>query len=189
MSDVKELMNRYFNVSEDSPEVERATEKTKESNMDLIDTQIEELEVKLRAAKEKKAEMMREDHTPGEDEEYDYEGSMAKTQLCQIHQAATKMMKEMEDNENLPEWVQSKIAVACDYMIKVASYLDAKDEQHDDKKEMDMKGPEMPGNSPMSVKMPRRIMPFAPKPIKVDNKMMGFSMGGGSEAPDYNDEM
>jgi hypothetical protein len=70
-----------------------------------------------------------EDHKPGEDYEYDYEGSMAKTQLCQIHQAATKLMKDMDDNENLPEWVQSKIAVACDYMIKIASYLDASEEQ------------------------------------------------------------
>ena len=100
---------------------------------------------------------------------------MAKTQLCQIHQAATKMMKEIEDNENLPEWVQSKIAVACDYMIKVASYLDAKDEQHDDEKEMEAMPPAPASASSMD--MPKKITPFEPKPISLGRKMMGFSMG------------
>jgi hypothetical protein len=182
MSDVKELMSKYFNVSEDSPEVVRAERDTEEKNIESINAQIEELEVKLQDAKQRKTEMMREDHKPGEDHEYDYEGSMAKTQLCQIHQAATKLMKDMDDNENLPEWVQSKIAVACDYMIKVASYLDATDEQQD--KSVDIEKSDM--SSSMHSK---KIVPFSPKPIRVGHKMMGFGMmGDDSSSADYNDE-
>jgi len=114
-----------------------------------------------------------EDHKPGEDYEYDYEGSMAKTQLTQITQAAEKLMSGMKDDENLPEWVQSKIAVACDYMIKVASYLDATEEQDNEAME---KKPQMPMNH-----LPKPPMPSAMMSSALGSKpMVGFSLGGSS---------
>lgn len=182
MSDIKNIINNILNDREPLNEYDEETveDTAKDANKSAMQAMMDKKKA-LKAQMEKldqdilAAKMKTEDHKPGEDEEYDYEGSMAKTQLCQIHQAATKMMKEIEDNENLPEWVQSKIAVACDYMIKVASYLDAKDEQHDDEKEMEAMPP-APASAP-SMDMPKKITPFEPKPISLGRKMMGFSMG------------
>ena len=42
-------------------------------------------------------------------EEYDNEGEMAKKQLTTLADAAQELMGMLSDNQNLPEWVQSKI--------------------------------------------------------------------------------
>ena len=190
-TDINRIINAYV-VKEDeqpnqqSPEVQRAAEVRKDAAQDRIDASVEEIQAALRELEARKKNLtdklnelrktnqtQTEDHKPGEDYEYDYEGSMAKTQLTQITQAAEKLMSGMKDDENLPEWVQSKIAVACDYMIKVASYLDATEEQ--DNQAMEKK-PQMPMN-------------HLPKPPAVSSMMssalgskpmVGFSMGGSS---------
>lgn len=67
--------------------------------------------------------------TPGqnvkEDDEgeYDYEGDMAKNQLRTMIDAAQELHDSLEDNENMPEWVQSKITKATDYIDSVRDYL------------------------------------------------------------------
>ena len=55
--------------------------------------------------------------------EYDYEGDMAMSQLRSLMFNAQDMMDMMEDNTNLPEWVQSKITLAEDYISSAANYL------------------------------------------------------------------
>lgn len=55
--------------------------------------------------------------------EYDYEGEMAVTQLKTIMRHAEHLMKMMEPNTNLPEWVQSKITKAQDYISTAHDYL------------------------------------------------------------------
>jgi hypothetical protein len=55
--------------------------------------------------------------------EYDYEGDMAKSQLRIIADAAAEIHNMLEDNENLPEWVQSKITLAADYVTNARDYL------------------------------------------------------------------
>lgn len=55
--------------------------------------------------------------------EYDYEGDMAKTQLKTIMRHAQHMHDMLEDNTNLPEWVQSKITLATDYMQTAHDYM------------------------------------------------------------------
>jgi len=66
--------------------------------------------------------------TPGQKEdkdegEYDYEGDMAKNQLRTMIDAAQELHDSLEDNENMPEWVQSKITKATDYIDSVRDYL------------------------------------------------------------------
>jgi predicted RNA binding protein YcfA (HicA-like mRNA interferase family) len=55
--------------------------------------------------------------------EYDYEGDMAMSQLRSLVFNAEDMMDLMEENTNLPEWVQSKITLAEDYISTAANYL------------------------------------------------------------------
>lgn len=58
--------------------------------------------------------------------EYDYEGDMAKSQLKSIITNAQRLHDMLEDNTNLPEWVQSKITLAEDYVLTAASYMEGK---------------------------------------------------------------
>jgi hypothetical protein len=66
--------------------------------------------------------------------EYDYEGDMARGQLQSIINNAQKVHDMLEDNDNLPEWVQSKITLSEDYISTVANYmmseLDEEAEKH-----------------------------------------------------------
>ena len=55
--------------------------------------------------------------------EYDYEGDMARGQLQSIINNAQKVHDMLKDNDNLPEWVQSKITLSEDYISTVANYM------------------------------------------------------------------
>jgi hypothetical protein len=55
--------------------------------------------------------------------EYDQEGDMAKSDLRSIIANAQKMHDMIDDADNLPEWVQSKITLAEDYISTVANYM------------------------------------------------------------------
>jgi len=48
---------------------------------------------------------------------------MAKTQLKTMMDAAQELYDMMDDDDNLPEWVQSKITKATDYIDTVRDYL------------------------------------------------------------------
>ena len=56
--------------------------------------------------------------------EYDYEGDMAKSQLRSILANAQRLHDMLEDQTNLPEWVQSKITLAEDYILTAANYME-----------------------------------------------------------------
>ena len=60
--------------------------------------------------------------------EYDQEGDMAKIQLKTMIDAAQELHDMMGDNDNLPEWVQSKITKATDYIDTVRDYLKNNDD-------------------------------------------------------------
>lgn len=60
--------------------------------------------------------------------EYDYEGAMAKTQLQTICRNAEELKDMLEDDENLPEWVQAKITKAEDYITTSLDYLKSTEE-------------------------------------------------------------
>jgi predicted RNA binding protein YcfA (HicA-like mRNA interferase family) len=55
--------------------------------------------------------------------EYDYEGDMAMSQLRSLIFNAEDLIEMMDENTNLPEWVQSKITLAEDYISTAANYL------------------------------------------------------------------
>lgn len=60
--------------------------------------------------------------------EYDQEGAMAKTQLRTIISASTELLDMLSDEDNLPEWVQSKLTLAQDYTTTVRDYLRSRSE-------------------------------------------------------------
>ena len=51
--------------------------------------------------------------------EYDYEGEMAKNDMEVIMMHCKHVTNMLDDTTNLPEWVQSKITLAKDYMSTV----------------------------------------------------------------------
>ena len=55
--------------------------------------------------------------------EYDYEGEMAKNDMHIITMHAQHIADMLEDETNMPEWCQSKIAIAKDYLQTVCDYL------------------------------------------------------------------
>lgn len=56
-------------------------------------------------------------------EEYDQEGSMSKSQLKTVIDAAQELHDMLEDDTNMPEWVQSKITKASDYIDTARDYM------------------------------------------------------------------
>ena len=58
-----------------------------------------------------------------EKQEYDYEGDMAMSQLKSIIANAQRIHDMLERDTNIPEWVQSKITLAEDYISTAANYM------------------------------------------------------------------
>ena len=58
--------------------------------------------------------------------EYDYEGDMAKTQLKGVIRNAQELHDLLQPADNLPEWVQSKITLAADYIQTASDYMKSK---------------------------------------------------------------
>jgi len=59
--------------------------------------------------------------------EYDQEGDMARQDLATAANAAEELRSILDSDENLPEWVQSKITKAVDYLDTVRDYMKSKD--------------------------------------------------------------
>ena len=60
----------------------------------------------------------------GKDDYMDDEGRMAKSQMYKMAHYVTKLSNMLDDMEQLPSWVQSKITKASDYMSAVYHYLE-----------------------------------------------------------------
>ena len=60
--------------------------------------------------------------------EYDQEGEMAKQDLSTAADAANELRSILDSDENLPEWVQSKITKAVDYLDTVRDYMKSKEQ-------------------------------------------------------------
>ena len=58
-----------------------------------------------------------------EKQEYDYEGDMAMSQLKSIIANSQRMHDMLSEDTNLPEWVQSKITLAEDYLSTASNYM------------------------------------------------------------------
>jgi hypothetical protein len=68
--------------------------------------------------------------------EYDQEGDMAKTQLKTIMRNASDLADLLDDNENMPEWVQNKITKASDYITSAYNYMASEDNDDEEEKEV-----------------------------------------------------
>jgi hypothetical protein len=66
-----------------------------------------------------------------DDAEYGQEGDMAKDDLHSLQDAAAELSSILNDNDDLPEWVQSKITKALDYINSSNQYM------HNEKRDMD----------------------------------------------------
>jgi hypothetical protein len=75
------------------------------------------------------AKRVAEAKDPGE---YDYEGDMAKNNLRTICRASGEMIDMLDENTNLPEWVQSKITLAEDYISSAYNYMMSEAEEIDE---------------------------------------------------------
>lgn len=189
MFTVKEMLNKYLNEEENLEDEKEAVNK---SNMQAIQDQIKLKEAELRELKTKLSTLRTECYHDYQDDyedsyddsEYNQEGDMAKTQLQKASNAIDTLKSMLSNNENLPEWVQSKITLASTYLDTAADYIKSTEQRKND--ESDYEKDDMP----MQHSMPRKISPFKVKPIQLNKRALGFSIGGGS-APqnDYNDEM
>ena len=132
-----------------------ATAQKEKNDADVVDKQIE---LKKTIARKKRDDL--QNSAPRQDENFDaqsvpgmppvgmpptaapmpkpatgpnYEGgNMTKTQLCQAHEATSNIMASIEDYDNLPDWVKAKITLASEYLVKCESFLNAKDQEHED---------------------------------------------------------
>jgi hypothetical protein len=100
-------------------------DKNKNGKLDADDFQ------KLRKTNEEYEEIMQaldEALSTVDKGEYDYEGAMARTQLQTICRNAEDLIDMVKMDENMPEWVQSKITLAQDYISSVRDYLQSRKE-------------------------------------------------------------
>jgi len=96
---------------------------------------------------------MKEDETQLVDRgEYDREGDMAKEQLHTIEAAAKELHDILGDDQNLPEWVQSKITKAMDYIDTARDYMSSQEAE---------RGEEMPVAEKAVSKKQQRFMGMA----------------------------
>jgi hypothetical protein len=81
-------------------------------NRSAFRKQYEEVQLEAIGAKDKQDEG-----------EYGYEGDMAMSQLRTIIRNCQEMMKVLDKETDMPEWVQSKITLATDYLQTANDYL------------------------------------------------------------------
>ena len=72
-----------------------------------------------------------------DEREYDYEGDMAKSQLKSIITNAQRLHDMLEDDTNLPEWVQLKITLAEDYVVTAANYMEGEEDLDEEIEQID----------------------------------------------------
>jgi len=114
----KRKAGRPKKYSDDAPRQERVTAKSRKTDR----TAHGQAGFKKDKVKENNVDM-------ADQGEYDQEGDMAKDQLHTLMQAAESLSSMLQDNDNLPEWVQSKITKAVDYINASRDYMDQ--EAHD----------------------------------------------------------
>ena len=74
---------------------------------------------------------------PQDSGEYDQEGEMAKDSIKTVVRHAQALEKILGDNDNLPEWVQSKLAKIESMMSAVDDYMQNQQDDGSDEMEMD----------------------------------------------------
>ena len=103
--------------------------------------------------------------------EYDQEGDMAKSDLRSIMANAKRVHDMLEDSDNLPEWVQSKITKAEDYMSTVANYMEA--EMSEEVKTVTVKHKTSGKELVVSPEKAKQLKPQGYHPVKEEIEQIG----------------
>ena len=111
--------------------------------------------------------------------EYDQEGDMAKDDLHTIIRAARKLTGMLDDNENMPEWVQSKINKAADYVDTAADYIESNKEQEVDIDEAEYQGRKVSLGKPTRGDV-KKFKVYVKDPATGNIKKVSFGHGGTS---------
>ena len=111
--------------------------------------------------------------------EYDQEGDMAKTDLQTMIRAARRLSGMLDDDENMPEWTQSKISKAADYVDTVADYIESNKEREDTVDEAKYQGREVPLSKPMRGDV-KKFKVYVKDPKTGNVKKVNFGHGGSS---------
>jgi hypothetical protein len=119
----KAMGGGWKSVSEESQVDEGAVPSTEKVVTVRHKTSGKEIVVTAQKAKEYQQQGYHQVKEAKEKTEYDYEGDMARGQLQSIINNAQRVHDMLKDNDNLPEWVQSKITLSEDYISTVANYM------------------------------------------------------------------
>jgi hypothetical protein len=141
--------------------------KKEKEYLDALDREAKEKQEKIEAAKKANAEKAKmQENAEGP-------GSMLKNSLCQAHEAATNLMKDIQDYSNLPDWIQAKIILASDYLVKVEAHFNATKKQDEPKQPNPEEEQEKPpvGEPPMSA----RVSPVS-SPALNPKTAIGFAL-------------
>jgi hypothetical protein len=96
----------------------------------------DKVKIKPFAGKITKHKMVGEDDLDPKDQgEYDQEGDMAKDSIKTVVRHAQALEKILGDDDNLPEWVQSKLAKIESMMTAVDDYMQNQTDDMDDEQE------------------------------------------------------
>lgn len=98
--------------------------------------------------------------------EYDQEGDMAKSDLRSIIANAQKLHDMIDDADNLPEWVQSKITLAEDYISTVANYMNS--EMNEEVEQLDEVGDTKKGQKLLQMVNKRAVNRLTSKKADTD---------------------
>jgi hypothetical protein len=136
------LTNYYKNLSEQlEAQVKFLEEKVKAKKLDPVgqedkdinnDGKVNKTDKYLANRREeiakamKKKKIVKEETSTGV--EGDYEGEMTKGELEYTIQNAQEISDELNDEDELEAWVQSKITKAADYISAVRNYMAGKEE-------------------------------------------------------------
>ena len=86
-------------------------------DLELADIAREDILIQL---EKRVKQLTKEKAGPGD--EYDYEGYMIKTQLRRMREQAVELLSMIEDDEQFPAWMQSKVTLASEYMDSVYDF-------------------------------------------------------------------
>lgn len=135
---------------------------------------VSEVEWNQQLAHQKKRAMQEEKKDKYDEGEYDREGDMAKSDLRSIISNAQRLHDMIDDADNLPEWVQSKITKAEDYISTVANYMTAEVNEAVDKPTGELKDACWKGYTAVGMKMKngRKVPNCVPTNEAKDTKSM-----------------
>ena len=122
-----EALGRTKEAAELRAQAQKAAKSVTESNQRVNNMSEEKSYARVlaeRAIQNHVQNLIEQSNNDYDSNEYDYEGDMAMSQLKSIITNAQRLHDMLEENTNLPEWVQSKITLAEDYILTAANYME-----------------------------------------------------------------